>query len=308
MRKLSIIILNFNTKDFLLQCLESIYENYTEEVKKGDYEVVVVDNASIDESFAFVKSQISKPKLQTIKFIENKKNLGFAAGNNRVLKKINSEYVLLLNPDTKVDGQAIAETLRFMEKNKGAVVATAKVVLPDGSLYYACHRGFPTPWNAFCYFSGLGGLFPKAALFNGYTLSNLNLDEIHEIDACSGSFMMIRSDLGKKLNWLDEDYFWYGEDLDFCYRVKQAGYKVYFVPKGKTVHYWGAASGLKKTTNRKVKVALETKLRSTKARFEVMKIFYKKHYQKTYPGIITGFVLAGIKIKYWFELIRLRLT
>lgn len=308
MNKLSIVILNFNTKDYLLKCLDRLYRSYKTQIASGEYEIIVVDNASTDGSVEALKAESGKRKAMSLRVMVNKENMGFAAGNNVALNKIRPKYALLLNPDTEVDEKAIPKTLEFMEKNKEVAVATCKVILPDGSLYYACHRGFPTPWSAFCYLSGLSRLFPKLAFFNGYTLSYLDLDKPHEIDACSGSFMMIRSKLGQSLGWLDEDYFWYGEDLDFCYRVKKAGFKVYYVPEGTTIHYWGAASGLKKTTSEQTSVDWSTKLKATKARFEVMKIFYDKHYKDKYSWLVRALVIGGIKIKYLLTLAKLKLT
>jgi len=217
---LSIIIVNYNTKDFLKKCLESLYPA----IEKTSFktEVLIVDNASSDDSPQFLNS-LKKPYL---KVIISQKNLGFAKANNLALKKAQGRYILFLNPDTLVLPETLLVMMKFMEENPKVGAATCRVELTDGQLDQGCHRGFPTVWNAFCYFSGLGKLFPKSKIFAGYSLSYLPLDKIHEIDAGVGAFLIVRHQAGEPLAWFDEDYFWYGEDLDFCYRLKQKGWKI----------------------------------------------------------------------------------
>ncbi|MDD5600060.1 MAG: glycosyltransferase, partial [Victivallaceae bacterium] len=172
-----------------------------------------------------------------------------------------------------------------------------RVTLPSGEIDDASHRGFPTPWNALCYFSGLSALFPLSDFFNGYHLGYRDMNTVHEIDACTGAFMMIRSFVGEKLGWLDEDYFWYGEDLDFCYRVKQAGYPAYYVPDVSITHFKGIASGIKKHSQSQSTADTKTKKRAQEARFAVMRLFYEKHYKEKYPLIIGLLVNWGISLK-----------
>lgn len=281
MKKLSIIIVNYNTQEFLNQCLESLGA-----IPK-DWEVIVVDNGSKDTL---------KIKSENLKIIYNKTNTGFAVANNIGIKKSSGEYVLLLNPDTIVSPEAINYVLHYMEKDSLVGIATCKVVLPSGDIDDASHRGFPTPVNALFHFSGIGKLFPKSTFFNGYHLGYQRMDKVHEIDACAGAFMMVRREAGEKINWLDEDYFWYGEDLDFCYRIKQNGYKIMYIPDVSITHYKGVASGIKKHSQSISTANKETSRRAQKARFEVMKIFYDKHYKNKYPKVITLFVTWGIGV------------
>lgn len=313
---LSIIILNYNSGDFLKKCLESIGK-----VKKNgfEYEVIVVDNNSSDKSLKYLRSlelkgyrnigENKKPKFLNfynsipLKIIFNKKNLGFAVGNNVGIKKARGRYVLFLNPDTIVMPNTFREMIRFMDNHPQAGAATCRVELPSGKLDEACHRGFPTPWNAFCHFLGLEKLFPKSRIFAGYTLGWKSLDKIHEIDSGTGSFLIVRRGVGDKLNWWDEDYFWYGEDLDFCYRIKKAGWKIYYVPKVKIIHYKGVSSGIRKESQKIAKANKETKIKAIKASTQVMRIFYKKHYFDKYPRFLTWLVLKGIDI---LEKIRLK--
>ncbi|MBI4137007.1 glycosyltransferase family 2 protein, partial [Candidatus Roizmanbacteria bacterium] len=228
-------------------------------------------------------------------------NEGFAKANNIGIKKSSGEYILLLNPDTIVSPETISHVMNYLDEHTDVAVATCRVELPSGKLDDASHRGFPTPWNAFCHFSGLGTVFPQSVLFNGYHLGYHHMDQIHEIDACAGAFMMIRREAGEQVGWLDEDYFWYGEDVDFCYRIKQSGYKIMYIPVVSIVHYKGVASGIKKHSQTISTADSETTKRAQQARFDVMNIFYEKHYKNKYPQFITFLVTTGISLlKKWY--------
>jgi len=232
--------------------------------------------------------------------IENRKNLGFAKANNLGVKESKGEIVLFLNPDTKVPENTLSVMTEYLKVNPKVGIPTCKVVLADGSIDDASHRGFPTPWRAMTHFIGLSKLFPRSQLFNGYHLGYQNMGETHEIDSCVGAFLMIKRDIGDELHWFDEDYFWYGDDLDLCFRAKQAGYQVMYVPTVSIIHYKGAASGLKKYSEHLSSANNETKRLATKARFEVMRIFYRKHYLHLYPKWLTGLVFLGISLKQKF--------
>ena len=289
---LSIIIVSYNTKNFLRRCLESLSPNK---------EIIVVDNGSVDGSVEMVSKDFPQLKL-----IKNKKNLGFAKANNLAIKKASGRYILFLNPDTVVQKNTLKTMVKFMEENPQVGAATCRVELPNGQLDQACHRGFPTAWNAFCYFSGLGKLFPKSKIFAGYSLTCLPLDKTHEIDASAGAFLIVRREIGESLNWFDEDYFWYGEDLDFCYRLKQKGWKIMFVPTTKIIHWKGAASGIKKHSQKISSAKKQTRIKATKASIEVMRIFFKKHYQNKYPRFVYWLVMLGIKLLEKIRLSRIK--
>jgi GT2 family glycosyltransferase len=283
---LSIIIVNYNTKDFLRQCLEGL-EQESRRVK--ELEIIVVDNGSTDGSPGMVEKEFP-----WVRLIENKVNLGFAAANNLGIKNSSGRYVLLLNPDTIVPPGTLRTMVDFMDKHPEVGAATCRIELPDGSLDQACHRGFPTPWNALAYFTSLAKIFPKSKLFASYSLTYLPLDKIHEIDSGCGAFLIIRREPGDQIGWLDEDYFWYGEDLDFCYRLKQKGWKIMFVPTTKIIHYKGVASGIKKHTQKMSTANKETRIRAAKASTEVMRIFFRKHYRKKYSKLLYWLVMKGI--------------
>ena len=189
-----------------------------------------------------------------------------------------------------------------MEYNPKVGAVTCRVELPSGRLDYSCHRGFPTPWNAFTYFSGLAKAFPKFKLFSGYTASYLDLKKIHEIDALTGAFTLVRKKAGNEVGWLDEDYFWNGEDLDFCYKLKEKGWKIVYIPEVKITHFKGSASGLWHTGVGNP--SKETKKLSALSGTQVMRLFYKKHLAQKNPIFINWIVYVGISLLEKFRLIK----
>ncbi|MCL5020027.1 MAG: glycosyltransferase family 2 protein [Patescibacteria group bacterium] len=287
---LSIIIVNFNTKQLLIDCVKSIVDSSP----KVSYEIIVVDNASSDDSVKEFKSLFTASKF---KIIKNEKNEGFSKANNIGIKEARGRYVLFLNSDTVVYPETLETMVKFMDKNEDAGAATCKVLLPNGKLDDASHRGFPTPWNAYWHFSGVSKLFSKSKLFAGYNLGYLDLNKVHEIDACAGAFMIVKRTAGEKVNWWDEDYFWYGDDLDLCFRLKEAGFKIYFVPDVSILHYKGASGGIKKISQNISGADKNTKKLAQRARFEAMRIFYKKHYKNKYPWFINRLVDSGIYLR-----------
>lgn len=288
----SIIIVNYNAGDFLRKCLESIETNVSDEIS---YEVIVVDNRSTDRSIDEIKNEKIIKKKLTI--VENKENLGFSKANNIGIKRSSGRYILFLNPDTVVFKDTLERLIDFMDKTPDAGASTCFLELPSGKLDDGAHRGFPTPWNSFTYFSGLAKLFPKSMFFNGYNMAWKDLDKIHTVDAIVGAFMLVRREAGEQIGWWDEDYFFYGEDLEFCFQLHEKGWKIYFVPDVKTMHYKGVTSGIKKTSENISTANIATKKRATDARFNAMRIFYKKHYEKKYPKLISVLILLGVTIK-----------
>lgn len=289
----SIVVLNYNTKDFLLKCLQSIKESSLSGINT---EVVVVDNASNDGSVESITSTTGIKSI-TSRIIENKKNVGFSAGNNIGVKHATGRYVLFLNPDTVLPKNALRIMYEFMEEHKDVGVASPRLQLADGTLDEASHRGFPTPWNAFCHFSGLRKLFPKSRIFAGYTLGWLLDDkESHEVDSVSGAFFFVRKEAGEEVSWWDEDYFWNADDLDFCFRLKEKRWKIMFVPQIMVLHYRGVASGIKGHSRTISTATQETRVRAAYASTEAMRIFYKKHYARKYPKVVMGLVLFGVSV------------
>jgi len=303
MLDLSIVIVNFNAKEYLKKCLDSIFES-----KLENFEVIVVDNFSKDGSVEEIKSyikRIANKQACSLVLLENKKNTGFSAANNQGIKKATGRYILFLNPDTIVYPNTFKIMVDFMDKDKNVGAATCKVLLLNGELDDSSHRGFPTPWNSFSYFLGLSKLFPKSKLFSEYTLGFLDLSKIHEIDSLGGAFMLVRRQAGEKVGWWDEDYFFYGEDIDFCFRLKEKGWKIYFVPNASILHHKGLSSGIKSHSKHLSHADLETQKAATVARYDAMKIFYRKHYSKKYSRLMGFLVNTFINLKFWISLKKL---
>lgn len=290
--KLSIVIVNYNTKKLLIDCLSSLFNGYRRQFNQKSFEVIVVDNDSHDGSVAMLKKEFPDTHI-----VSKKVNIGFSKANNLAISQAKGDYLLFLNPDTIVYRKTLTRLTKYLLQHEEVGIVTCKVILPNGRLDDASHRGFPTPWRALTHFTGLGSFFPYSTFFNGYHLGYRHLEKIHEIDACVGAFMMIKRKVGEKVGWFDEDYFWYGEDLDLCFKVKSAGFKVMFIPDVSIMHYKGAASGIKKHSQKMSAADYNTRRQATKARFDVMRIFYTKHYLHTYPRWLTSLVMWGITLK-----------
>lgn len=284
MKKLSIVVLNYNTKDLLRNCFQSI-EAVSNEV---DLEVVVVDNGSTDGSITGIKGITSTKE---IRLIENKKNLGFAKGNNRARKFVSGEYVLFLNSDTELERGTLAETIKYLDANESASALTCKILLPDGSLDKDARRSFPTPWVAFTHFLGFDRIFPRSSLFARYWYGDKSGDQIHEIDSLQGAFCLVRKKILDDVGWFDEDYFLDGEDIDLCWKIKEKGGKIVYFPKASITHAKGASKDKGGSFGR---VTKEERIRFINAGTDSMEIFYKKRLSKRYPFLITSLVFFGI--------------
>lgn len=265
---LSIIIVNYNVKDFLQSLLLSL----NKALKNITNEIIIVDNASTDGSVELIKNNF-----QNIILIANKENLGFSKANNQGLKISKGKYLLLINPDTIVSEDTISEMINFFENNAGTGLAGCKILNPDGSLQLACRRSFPGPWTSFCKVTGLSCLFPNSKIFAKYNLTYLDENKSYEVDAVSGSFMMFTREVYDNIGGLDEEYFMYGEDLDFCYRIQKAGYKIFYVHNTKIIHYKGEST--KRST-----------LDETRIFYKAMHLFVKKYFSTSY---LVEFILSS---------------
>jgi GT2 family glycosyltransferase len=252
---LSIIIVNYNVKEFLQNLLHSL-EKASSNISK---EIIVVDNASDDGSVELLKSKFPK-----IKLIENKTNLGFGKANNQALNIAAGKYLLMINPDTIVGEDTLEKTISFFKSHGEAGLAGCKILNPDGTLQLACRRSFPGPWTSFCKVTRLSSLFPKSKIFARYNLTYLDENQTYEVDAVSGSFMMMTKDAYNKVGGFDEEFFMYGEDLDLCYRIQKAGFQVFYVHDTQIIHYKG------ESTRRSA-------LDETKVFYDAMHLFVKKH-------------------------------
>ena len=252
--KLSIIIVNYNVKYFLQQCLNSVFLS----INNIDAEVFVVDNNSTDNSIEYLKSQFPN-----VIFIENKENAGFSKANNQAIAKAQGEYVLLLNPDTVIGENSLSNVCRFLDNNPQAGAVGVKMMDGYGKFLFESKRGFPSPWNSFCKMSGLSKLFPKSKRFGGYHLKYLDKNSTHEVNILAGAFMMVRKNAIEKAGNLDESFFMYGEDIDWSYRISNCGYINYYFPEP-IIHYKG------ESTKKDIKYV--------KHFYEAMLIFFNKHY------------------------------
>lgn len=281
---LSVIILSYNTKDLTLSCLRALLDS---NLGKFTMEVILVDNASDDKTVQEVKAVFP-----AVTCIVNPTNIGFAKGNNIGIRQSKGRYMLLLNSDTEVDKDALHTILRFMEDHPRAGVATAKLVLRDGTMDPACHRGFPTPWAAFTYFTKLEALFPRTTLFGMYHMGYKNMTVPHQVDAVSGAFFMVRKEVADDVGLLDEDFFMYGEDLDWAYRIRERGWELWFDPDATVLHH-------KKQSGRS-HADKQRRLKNQEHFLSTMQLFYKKHYEEKYGAVVTNLVYFGIWLKLFF--------
>ena len=257
---LSIIIVNYNVKEYLLNLLDSIKQAS----KNISTEIIVVDNNSDDGSIPAINEKY--PEVRTI---QNNVNVGFGAANNQAMEISSGKFILLLNPDTIVRENTFSEMINFLEQNPKVGIAGCKVLNPDGTLQLACRRSFPKPWVSFTKVTGLSKIFPNSKLFAKYNLTYLDENKSYEVDAISGSFMMMTREAYNKVGGFDTDFFMYGEDLDLCYRIQKAGLKVFYVHKTEIIHYKG------ESTKR-------SKIDETKIFYNAMHLFVSKHFSSSF--------------------------
>ena len=291
---LSAVILNYNTREHLRACLTSLHSEGSTTLSRADApitaELLVVDNASSDGSADMVEADFPGATL-----IRSPINGGFAHGNNQALRGARGRAVLLLNPDADVPPGAIGSLLGHLDAHPEAAVVGPKLVRADGTMHRACRRAFPTPSAALYRFTGLGRLFPKNPVFGRYNLTYLDPDLELEVDAVCGACMLVRREAIDQVGLLDERFFMYGEDLDWCWRMKEAGWTVRYVPQVVVRHQHGAA-GRKQP------------LPTTFHFFRAMDLFYRKHYARRYNPLVSAAVVTGIYTALGVSLLRLALT
>ena len=231
--KISVIIVNYNVKEYLAHALSSI-ERALADIS---HEIIVIDNNSIDGSCAYLKQHFPG-----IDLIENQENLGFGKANNQGIKHARGEYIALINPDTLVQEDTFKELLRFFEETPDAAAATCKIINPDGSFSIDCRHSIPTPSIALWKVLGLSKLFPGSRIFGKYNMTYLDEDQTYQIPAISGSFMMMKRAIVEDVGYFDERFFMYCEDIDLCHRINEKGFKVYYVPTTRIIHYKGEST------------------------------------------------------------------
>lgn len=280
--KLSVVIVNYNVKHFLEQCLHSVRK-----ASAGvPCEVFVVDNNSVDGSVKMVKE-----KFPEVKIIANQENLGFSKANNQAIKLAVGEYVLLLNPDTIVEDDTFVKILDFMDSHPEAGGLGVKMVDGQGKFLPESKRGLPTPAVAFYKIFGLARLFPKSKIFGQYHLSYLHPDKIHAVDVLSGAFMLVRKSVLDKIGGLDESYFMYGEDIDLSYRINLEGYKNYYFPETRIIHYKGEST--KKSSINYVLVF-----------YQAMIIFATKHFSQKNARLFSFLINLAVYFRASLAILR----
>jgi N-acetylglucosaminyl-diphospho-decaprenol L-rhamnosyltransferase len=286
---LAIVIVSWNTRDLLRDCLASICANCG-----LDAEICVVDNASTDGSAEMVEREFSQ-----VCVIRSLRNGGFAYANNLGLKAWSLDgkadegvprYALLLNSDTVIPPDGLAQMMAFLDAHPEAGAAGPKLIRLDGSLDLACRRSFPTPEVSFYHFSKLSKLFPSSPRFARYDLTYLDPDELTEVDSVNGAFMMVRTEAIRQVGLLDERFFFGGEDLDWAFRIKAAGWKIYYNPAVVVQH-------VKRASFR----------RNPQAAYEferAMWLFYRKHYRASTPAWLNALVCLGLALRGGMPLVR----
>jgi GT2 family glycosyltransferase len=271
--KISIVIVSYNVKYFLEQCLLSVRKA----IAGIDAEVIVVDNHSSDGSVEYLGSRFPE-----VVFITNQENKGFAVANNQALRLCKGEYVLLLNPDTVIGEESIHTLCFFMDEHPGAGGVGVKMINGHGAFLAESKRSFPSPWVSFCKLFGLSKLFPGSKLFARYSLSCLSPNQQHQVDVLAGAFMLIRHEALDKAGLLDEAFFMYGEDIDLSYRLVLAGYTNYYIPE-RILHYKG------ESTKR-------GDIDFVKNFYGAMLIFYDKYYKRS-GWLVSFFIRLAIRLK-----------
>lgn len=271
----SVIIVNYNVRFFLEQCLHSLK-------RAGDglaVQTIVVDNASSDGSINYLK-----PKFTDVHFITNKTNIGFAAACNRGLKEAVGRYVLFLNPDTLLSEDVLHRCIHFFSRHKEAGAVGIKMIDGSGAFLKESKRSFPSPLTSLYKLAGLAKLFPRSKTFSRYHLVHLDADQNHEVDVLAGAFMMIKKEVLDKVGSFDEAFFMYGEDVDLSYRIQKGGYKNYYVPEAQIIHFKG------ESTRR-------GSLNYVRMFYQAMSLFVTKHYGGTEAGIFNRAIQTAIRLR-----------
>ncbi len=302
-KKVSVIINNTNTCSVLKMCLENLKDIYP------NLEVIVSDTNSYDGS-----PQMVEQEFPWVKLIKNPNN-GLAYGLNTALAVVTGDYYLYLGSDAFPEKNTIKGLVDYFEQHPDVGAAAVKLVLKSGEQDMDGHRGFPTPWTSMTHFLHLDTLFPKSKLFARYFMTYEDLDKEHEIDACITHFLFVRKGTQEKVGkWDDETFFLYGEDIDMCKRIKEAGFKIMYLPQFKAQHWKGVGIGIRKTSQEYfTKVPMfsfrgeditrgQLKVMVQKLSAEAMGSFYKKHYQKYYPFYVTWLVIVTIRIFKFYRI------
>ncbi len=277
----SIVIVNYNVKHFLHQCLQSVYDA----AGALDIEVFVVDNKSVDGSQEMVQQQFPKVHL-----IANTENVGFSKANNQAIRQCSGQYVLLLNPDTVLQEDTLQACVNALHADDSIGGLGVKMIDGSGAYLPESKRGLPSPATAFWKMTGMAAMFPKSKLFARYYLGHLNAEESHYIEVLSGAFMFMRKDALAKAGLLDEDFFMYGEDIDLSYRILKAGYKNYYLASTQIIHYKGEST--KKGSLNYVRVF-----------YQAMILYAQKHFKGNNAALFVSVIKLAVYAKAFLALV-----
>ena len=275
---LSVVIVNWNVRDLLRQCLTSIYASWRPPPET--IEVIVVDNASHDGSSEMVCHEFPQVTL-----IANRENLGFTAGNNQALRQARGRYVMLLNPDAEIVGQALTDLMAYMDAHPGVGVIAPKLLNADGSVQ-SSRRRFPTLATAFLESTVLQQWWADNRILRAYYMQDRSDDEIQQVDWSVGACLMVRREVIEQVGLLDEGFFMYSEEMDWCYRIKRAGWQIVYFPNAQVIHYGGQSS-------KQVIAAQHIHFQRSKIRF------FRKHHGAAKAAVIRAFLLFN----YLYQLI-----
>ena len=274
---LSVVIINWNTSDYLARCLESIRANPA----PGELEVIVVDNASSDASAQMVRERFGEATL-----IENPENLGYAEANNRGLSASRGEYILLLNPDAEVKPGTLDTLLAFGRSHPDAAAVGCRLVGPDGGIQRSC-RSFPKPLGVLFEYTRLSYLFPRSRLFGSYRMTYFDYSHDAEVDQPMASCLLISRKAWDEVGKFDQDFPIFFNEVDWCYRAKQMGWKVYFTAGAEVLHHGGASTR-------------QVKLQMVRESHRALRGFYEKHYRGRLPAPVYRLILAAIAVNSFF--------
>ena len=281
--KLSICIVTFRARDYLRECLRSIFTH----TQGLEFEIIVVDNGSGDGTVEMLHNDFPEAI-----HIENQRNLGFGKPTNQAMKISRGKYILWINPDTIIMPKALNFLVDFLDQHSKVGIVGPKVLNPDGTLQKPCRRSEARPWDVFTYFTGLANIFPRSKRFSGYYMGYRDENETHEVHGVSGSCMLIRRDVIESVGLLDEQFFAYQEDADYCLRTRKAGWQVMYYPKAKITHYGGQGG---------------SKVQPYRSIWEWHRsyfLYYRKHFAKDYFFLFNWCYYFAMIFKLIFSLLK----
>lgn len=286
--KISVIIVSYNVKDFICQCIRSVYRS---DLKDEDYEIIVIDNDSHDNTINNLENEFPN-----VKIIKNEINEGFSKAVNKGYQISKGDYICILNPDVIIQNDTLSKLLKKTTKDSNIGAIGPKIINTDGTVQHSCKRSFPTPINSIFRLLKLDKIFPKSKIFGKYNLTYLDVDKEHAVDVLSGAFMFIPKKIFKLVDGFDQRFFMFGEDIDLCHKIKDLGYKIIYTPDSEIIHYKGES--VKNAPYDMINVF-----------YSAMDLYYQKYSKKyKYWKFISSFVKIGLFFRKSFSLFKMLLS